>query len=109
MPVVDMHAHIYPDKIAQRATESVGLFYDIPMSAHEGSVACLMELCADSDIAQTVVCSVAVKPQTVAPSTTSSRDRAALGLASAVSPPCIRTSRIRKPSSIVPAGWGFSA
>lgn len=67
VPVVDMHAHIYPDKIAQRATESVGLFYDIPMSAHEGSVACLMELCADSDISHSVACSVAVKPQTVAP------------------------------------------
>ena len=35
MPIVDVHTHIYPDKIAQKATESVGLFYDIPMEAHD--------------------------------------------------------------------------
>ncbi len=65
MPVIDMHTHIYPDKIAQKATESVGMFYDIPMTAHEGSVSTLHELRAASPITHNVVCSVAVKPQAV--------------------------------------------
>ena len=65
MAIVDVHTHIYPDKIAQKATESVGLFYDIPMEAHEGTVATLLELRAPSPITHNVVCSVAVKPQTV--------------------------------------------
>ena len=65
MPVVDMHTHIYPDKIAQKATESVGLFYDIPMQAEEGSVSRLLELRDGSPITHNVVCSVAVKPATV--------------------------------------------
>lgn len=65
MPVVDTHTHIYPDKIAQKATESVGLFYDIPMEAEEGTVSRLLELREPSPITHNVVCSVAVKPATV--------------------------------------------
>ena len=65
MPIVDVHTHIYPDKIAQKATESVGLFYDIPMEAHEGTISTLLELRSGSPITHNVVCSVAVKPQTV--------------------------------------------
>ena len=44
MAVVDVHTHIYPDKIAQKATESVGVFYDIPMEAELGTVSRLIEL-----------------------------------------------------------------
>lgn len=28
----DAHAHIYPGKIAEKATENVGRFYDLPMA-----------------------------------------------------------------------------
>ncbi len=35
MAVVDMHTHIYPEKIAQKATEAVGDFYDYPMFAED--------------------------------------------------------------------------
>ena len=38
MPIVDMHAHVYPDKIAEKATTSVGQFYNVPMQAVLGSV-----------------------------------------------------------------------
>ena len=34
--IVDAHAHIFPEKIAQKATENIGRFYDIPM-CHLGS------------------------------------------------------------------------
>lgn len=30
--VIDMHAHIFPDKIAERAVESIGKYYNISMS-----------------------------------------------------------------------------
>lgn len=65
MPIVDVHTHIYPDKISQKATESVGQFYHIPMEALEGSVSRLMALREGTDITHNVVCSVAVKPATV--------------------------------------------
>ena len=29
--IIDAHCHIYPDKIAQKAADSTGIFYDIPM------------------------------------------------------------------------------
>lgn len=31
MKVVDAHAHIFPQKIAERAVSSIGSFYGIPM------------------------------------------------------------------------------
>ena len=66
MAVVDNHVHIYPDKIAQKATDSVGDFYHIRMAAHEGSIERLLELREGTPITHCVVCSVAVKPATVA-------------------------------------------
>ena len=30
-PAADAHAHIYPEKIAEKATASVGSFYDLSM------------------------------------------------------------------------------
>ena len=35
--IIDFHAHIYPQKIVEKATESVGNFYGISMG-HDGSV-----------------------------------------------------------------------
>ena len=32
MDIIDFHAHIYPDKIAEKASHSVGEFYSIPMN-----------------------------------------------------------------------------
>ena len=31
MKIIDVHAHVYPDTIAQHAADSIGVFYDIPM------------------------------------------------------------------------------
>ena len=66
MPVVDIHVHIYPEKISERATQSIGRFYNIEMDAEDGSVARLRQSLEGTDITHCVVCSVAVKPQTVA-------------------------------------------
>ena len=35
--IVDFHAHIYPDNIAEKAAENVGKFYGVKMG-HGGSV-----------------------------------------------------------------------
>mgnify|MGYP007069959915 CR=1 FL=1 len=35
MPVIDIHVHIYPPKIAAKATAAVGTFYDYPMFGDE--------------------------------------------------------------------------
>lgn len=65
MTVIDCHSHIYPEKIAARASKSVGDFYSIPMDIENASTATLLDICADSPITHHVVCSVAVKPATV--------------------------------------------
>lgn len=65
MAVVDVHVHIYPDKISERATQSIGSFYSIPMDAENGSVSQLGRSLAGSPITHCVVYSVAVKPSTV--------------------------------------------
>ncbi|MBP3894819.1 MAG: amidohydrolase family protein [Atopobiaceae bacterium] len=65
MAVVDVHVHIYPDKISERATQSIGRFYNIAMDAEDGSVERLTDSLASTPITHCVVCSVAVKPGTV--------------------------------------------
>lgn len=65
MPVVDIHVHIYPEKVSERATQSIGRFYNIEMDAENGSVSRLGVSLEGSDITHCVVCSVAVKPSTV--------------------------------------------
>ena len=50
MPIVDMHAHVYPDKIADKATQSVGQFYNIPMQALLGSIGNLRKMREDTPI-----------------------------------------------------------
>lgn len=30
--IIDAHAHIFPDKIAQKATDNIGSFYDLYMN-----------------------------------------------------------------------------
>ena len=66
MAVVDVHVHIYPDKISERATQSIGRFYNIEMDAQDGSVQRLGESIDRSPITHCIVHSVAVKPSTVA-------------------------------------------
>lgn len=65
MTIIDIHAHIYPDKVAQRASESVGEFYSIPMRHDTGSVQRYLEVLKPSPITHSLVHSVAVKPKVV--------------------------------------------
>ena len=40
--IIDFHAHIYPEKIAEKASKVIGEFYDLPM-CYNGSVQRLLE------------------------------------------------------------------
>ncbi len=65
MTVIDCHCHIYPEKIAKRAVESVGNFYNVAMSNMEGTSEALLSVCKDTPITHHIVHSVALKPQNV--------------------------------------------
>ena len=43
MEIINSHAHIYPDKIAQKATDTIGVFYDIKMQMPAGTSERLIE------------------------------------------------------------------
>ena len=64
MAVIDIHAHVYPDKIAERASQSVGEFYHVGMY-EGGSVEALLSANTTSPITHFVVHSVATKPGNV--------------------------------------------
>lgn len=65
MNIIDCHCHIYPDKIAAKATESIGKFYDLPMR-YGGTAAEMIRESRNAGITHSVVFSVATKPSQVA-------------------------------------------
>ncbi len=62
--IIDAHCHIYPDKIAQKASDSTGNFYDIP-SLLDGKISTLLEKGATANIEHFIVQSVATTPKQV--------------------------------------------
>lgn len=60
--IIDAHAHIYPDKIARRASDSISKFYDIGM-CEEGTVSRLIALGDEYGIDKFLVHSVATTPE----------------------------------------------
>lgn len=64
MKIIDFHAHIYPEKIASRAVDSIGDFYSIEMSG-AGTSKALLEGGSKCKITNYVVHSVAVAAHTV--------------------------------------------
>ena len=60
--IIDSHSHIYPEKIAQKAAESIGSFYSLQMAQTKGSPEILLEEGKEAGINRMVVCSVATKP-----------------------------------------------
>lgn len=59
--VIDIHAHVYPEKIALRAAESIGAFYDVPMR-YCGSVPALLSAMDAGGIDRALIHSVALSP-----------------------------------------------
>ncbi len=62
--IIDSHCHIYPDKIAVKASQSTGRFYGIDMT-YDGTVGTLMNVGAEGGVDHFVVQSVATKPEQV--------------------------------------------
>ena len=64
MQLIDTHAHIYPDAIAQKAAQSIADFYQIPMEA-DGTLGTLLARGAQAGISRHLVHSVGVTPARV--------------------------------------------
>lgn len=59
MEIIDTHAHIYPQKIAEKATVTIGKFYDIQMEMPLGTAEKLLEDGKKAGVKRYVVHSVA--------------------------------------------------
>ncbi|MCL2638763.1 MAG: amidohydrolase family protein [Oscillospiraceae bacterium] len=64
MKIIDAHVHIYPDKIAERASQGISDFYDMQVK-YNGTVEKLLEICKRNNIVNCVACSVATAPEQV--------------------------------------------
>ncbi len=62
--VIDAHCHIYPDKIAQKASHATGAFYTLPMT-YSGTVKELSEQGEKAKIDKFIIQSVATTPKQV--------------------------------------------
>ena len=65
MEIIDAHAHIYPQKIADKATEAIGDFYNIKMEMPSGTSENLIKDGERAGITKFVVHSCATKAQQV--------------------------------------------
>ncbi len=66
MEIIDFHAHIYPQTIAERAVRSIGDFYSIGVDrGMEGTATQLCKIGKEAGISHSVVHSVAVSPKHV--------------------------------------------
>ena len=61
-PIIDCHCHIYPDKIAVKASQNTGAFYDMDMN-YDGKLSTLTRLDEVGHISHSVVFSVATTPK----------------------------------------------
>jgi len=62
--IIDAHTHIFPDKIAEKASVNIGKFYDIPMNL-DGKSSTLLKYGTDAGIDKFLVCSVATTEKQV--------------------------------------------
>lgn len=64
MKIIDTHVHIYPERIAEKATQSIGDFYELQMNC-VGSVPELLKSGREAGIERYIVHSVAIAPKNV--------------------------------------------
>lgn len=65
MKIIDIHTHVYPDDIAQKATDSVKVFYQIGGADMDGTVSMLLEQGKKAGIEKFVILPVALRPDRV--------------------------------------------
>lgn len=64
--IIDAHAHIFPEKIAQKAAISIGNFYGLPMTSC-GTSELLLTSGKEINVEKYLVCSTATKAEQVLP------------------------------------------
>ena len=64
MKIIDTHCHVYPDKIAEKASNATGTFYGLPASL-DGSISTLLKYGAKAGIDHYVINSVATTAKQV--------------------------------------------
>ncbi len=62
MRIIDIHTHIYPEPVAQKATDSIKDFYELEGAGMNGTVEMLRSRGKEAGISQFVVLPVAVLP-----------------------------------------------
>ena len=62
MELIDIHTHVYPDPIAQKATNSIQDFYELEGGGMNGTVDMLRKRGAQAGITRYVILPVAVQP-----------------------------------------------
>ena len=62
--IIDAHAHVFPDRIAEKAVAGIGGFYDMKM-AFDGTVSELLREGADAGVDRYIIQSVATVPAQV--------------------------------------------
>ena len=65
MHIIDFHCHIYPEPIAEKATQSIRDFYDLQGGHMNGTVQTLLRQGDEAGIGQFVVLPVGMKPDRV--------------------------------------------
>ncbi|MEG6614996.1 amidohydrolase family protein [Peptococcaceae bacterium 1198_IL3148] len=64
--LIDVHAHIYPENLAQKVTANLNGHYGVPI-AHQGTVAEYLNICRQGNVDAAIVFTVATKPEQVSP------------------------------------------
>ena len=68
MKIIDMHTHIFPDKVAKKATLATADYFDLPAPPrHYGTVGELVESLEKADVDYAMVCSAATTAHQVKP------------------------------------------
>ena len=65
MHIIDFHCHIYPEPIAEKATQSIRDFYDLQGGHMNGTVQTLLQQGDEAGIGQFVVLPVGMRPDRV--------------------------------------------
>ena len=62
MHIIDIHTHVYPEPVAQKATDSIQDFYEIAGAGMNGTVSMLRSRGAEAGISRFVILPVSVTP-----------------------------------------------
>lgn len=65
MKIIDVHAHIFPEKIASKAVDSIGAFYEVDKMSGEGTTEALLNSGKQIGVSKYLVFSTATKAEQV--------------------------------------------